>query len=101
MLAELAKIAESLRALGLGIQADQVQRVLDAIHTKQLLPVLADLDHPLTHPTRDTVRYIAEQLTTAADLIIELCEDAEITGSADAVARANRFLESLGLIRTD
>lgn len=98
---ELRKISDGLRRLGLGVQADQIQRVVDAIETKRLLPALADLDHPLTHPTRETVRYIAENLTIAAEIIIELCEDAEITGSTDVVARANKFLETLGLIRTD
>jgi hypothetical protein len=42
-------------------------------------------------------RFLAEWMREGADLVREMMDDAEITGSHDVLTRARRWLDQLGL----
>lgn len=100
MILQLRKIADALRGFGLGLQADQIMEVVEALKPRELLPVLADFDHPRAYPSKETMRWLASKLTEAAEIIAELQADAEITGSTEAFERATTFLNEMGLIKS-
>lgn len=92
----LQSIADELRSMGAGQQAERIDAVVAKLKTPTLRGIVAELAHPLVWPTREYALWMAERLTAAGIIICALREDAEITGSRDVIKLANDWLASLG-----
>jgi hypothetical protein len=93
----LLRIADELRLLGVGNQADRIERIVGLLEAPALRGELRQIGHPRTFLTPDGARWLAEQVMAAAGLIAELMADAEITGSDRVMERAREWLESMDL----
>lgn len=89
-------VSSDLRKIGLGLQADRLDQIAIELSRPPTFPgILADIGAPHTWVTSAYARYLAELLTSGAEIIRALMADAEITGSTDALRRAHVWLKAL------
>jgi hypothetical protein len=95
--AEVLRIASEVRTIGLGMQADRLEAVAAVLAPPSYRGILAALE--TRHPTVSAkqAEFLVAWLEEAADIIRDLREDAEITGSTDALSRSAKWLDRLGL----
>lgn len=101
LIAYIEHICYEIRGFGLGRQADRLMAALKAMEPPTLEGALADLRVDKAWVTRELALWMAERIMEAAEIMNELMEDAEITGSDRALDRARAWLDQMGLIRTD
>ena len=95
--AELLRMAEEVRSMGLGMQGDRLDAVATAIAPPSFPGILAALEDPEQPVSRKQLEFLVTWLTEAAQLIRDLQDDAEITGSQKALVASQRWLDRLGL----
>jgi hypothetical protein len=95
-LEDMRHVSSDLRKIGLGLQADRLDQIAIELSRPPTFPgILADIGAPHTWVTSAYARYLAELLTSGAEIIRALMADAEITGSTDALRRAHVWLKAL------
>lgn len=95
--AEVLRLASEVRNMGLGMQADRLQEVGDVLAPPTFRGVLVALEDRQRPVSPKQAEFLVEWLNEAADIIRELREDAEITGSQQALKRSAKWLDRLGL----
>lgn len=93
----LLMVASRVRGAGLGKQADQLDEIAARIWPPKLEGVVASLAHPSFWATREHALWLADRITAASKIIRRMRDDAEITGSADAIVDADAWLQSVGI----
>lgn len=93
----LEDAALSLRLAGASDFATSIDFVLDPepgpVEIQSSLRTLSD---PLSYVPQEHASFLVDELDKAAALLVELMEDAEITGSFEAIERTMRWLQALG-----
>lgn len=97
----IRRVEDQLRGFGLGKQADALQQICDVMAPPTFEGALAELRLEQAWVTRDLALWMAECIMEAAEIMSELMDDAEITGSDAAFQRARSWLERMGLLVTD
>lgn len=104
LVTHLRQLENQLRGFGLGVQADILENIADNLEAKasqgkseppKFAGVLAEITVSNT-VTRDLALWMGARLMEAAEVISELMEDAEITGSYPALEKAKDWLRTLG-----
>lgn len=95
--AQLLRVASEVRAMGLGIQADHLKEVANVLVPPTYQGVLVSLEDRQQPVSPKQVEFLIGWLNEAAAIIRELRDDAEITGSQQALKLATRWLDRLGL----
>jgi hypothetical protein len=99
--AALLRIAAELRTLRIGNQPERIERIVELLAAPKLAGILAQIGHPQSWVTPDGSRALAEHLMRAAAIILELMDDAKITGSDAALERAREWLVAMDLVETE
>lgn len=96
--AALLRIADELRRLRIGSQADRIERIVGMLERPRLAGVLQQAGHPKHWVTPEGTRWMVEHIMEGAAIIAELMADAEITGSERVLERARKWLDTIGIV---
>lgn len=94
---DMAQMARELRSMGLGIQADRLEAIVVELQPPSFGGILSSLRLPNAWVTPKYVWFLAKRILEGADIIRDLMDDAEITGSSETLERAQAWLELLGV----
>jgi len=95
----LEDVAVSLRLAGASSFATTIEFLISPEPSPvQIQSSLRSLSDPLLYVPKEHASFLVGELDKAAALIVELLEDAEITGSFEAMRRARKWLRDLGYL---
>lgn len=96
--AALLRIADELRQLRVGSQAERIERIVDMLGRPKLVGVLEQAALPKHWITPEGTQWMRDHIMEAAAIIAELMADAEITGSERVLERAKAWLDAIGIV---
>ena len=95
--AQVLRVAKEVRTIGLGVQADQLEEVAGVLVPPTFQGVLASLGDRQRGLSPKQGEFLVMWLNEVAEIVRDLRDDAEITGSHEAHRRAGEWLNRLGL----